>query len=122
MMRPSSGELGDGAMGEIAGFEGCRAETLEIVEVAEVCDATLGEEVRPWGELRESRARGVKPVPESESSWGREVSVWVSIVRIVKGIGRAYPSFRAPVHHRFLGACMGFRRRMDCLASPLWSQ
>ncbi len=76
MMRPSSGELGDGAMGEMAGLEGCRAETLEIVEVAEVWDATLGEEVRPpWAALRERRARGVKPVPESESSWGRDVSV-----------------------------------------------
>lgn len=45
--------------------------------MAEVCDAADGDELRPFGELREAppaSARGVKPVPESESSWGRDVS------------------------------------------------
>jgi hypothetical protein len=79
MILPSSGEFGEGAMGEMAGLEGCRPDMLEMVEVAEVWDATLGEDVRPpWAEFRDRRARGTKPVPESESSWGREVSVFVS--------------------------------------------
>jgi hypothetical protein len=67
----SSGEFGDVATGEMAGIEGCRPETWETEEAAEVLDATDGEELRPLGELREAppeRARGVKPVPESESS------------------------------------------------------
>jgi hypothetical protein len=75
---PSSGELGDGATGETAGLEGWRPEMWDTELVAEVWDATDGEAVRPLGELREAppeRARGVKPVPESESSWGREVSI-----------------------------------------------
>jgi len=77
MILPSSGELGEGATGEMAGLDGCRPETLEIVEVALVWDATLGEDVRPppWGVFRERRERGIKPVPESESSWGRDVSI-----------------------------------------------
>ena len=58
---------------------GCgEAATGEIEEEAEVADAELGEEWRPWGGEREDaevKARGVKPVPESWSSEGRDVSI-----------------------------------------------
>ena len=70
----ASGTLGDLAMGEMAGFEGWRPEKWEMVEVADVCDATEGEEVRPpVGVEREvGKETGMKPV--SWSSCGPEVS------------------------------------------------
>lgn len=55
----------------MAGFEGRRWEVRDTEEVADVWDATLGEEESCWvcvcGELRaaERRDSGVKPVPES---------------------------------------------------------
>jgi hypothetical protein len=77
MTLPSSGELGDGASGDLAigemvGFEGWRPEMLEMVEVADVCDATEGEEVRPpVGVEREvGKETGMKPV-----AWSSRLSV-----------------------------------------------
>jgi hypothetical protein len=82
MTLPSSGDFGEGAlaasgdlaMGDMAGFEGWRPDKWEMVEVADVCDATEGEEVRPpVGVEREAgKETGMKPV--SWSSWGPEVS------------------------------------------------
>jgi hypothetical protein len=77
----SLGECGEVAMGEMAGLEGCRPESCETEEVALVWEATEGEAVRAplgEGEAREvGKGSGMKPV--SWSSWGPDVSRFVSI-------------------------------------------
>jgi hypothetical protein len=79
MTLPSSGEFGEGpsgdlATGETAGFEGWRPDMWEMVEVADVWDATEGEEVRPPVGVEREAGKEIGMRPVSWSSWGPEVS------------------------------------------------
>jgi hypothetical protein len=74
-------------MGEMAGLEGCRPEVWETEEVPLVWEATEGEAVRTplgEGEAREvGEETGTKPV--AWSSWGPDVSGFISIEGILLG-------------------------------------